>query len=158
MPAEQVTRYRQQLASHGPARWAGEAFGWFEMATRDLYERLIIESYQGRRYVLLSNEPADTMLMGGGAGWGLEDVGSEAVRGPGTAINIRLDEAGAQNMRQLSETHLHKRLAILVNDKVVSAPVVMSQLGAVLQIAGSFTSEEAEAIVKDLMRRVEETP
>jgi hypothetical protein len=158
VPAERQKQYKQDLASHGPGQPSpGDAYAWFEAAGDEIRGPLIIGQYQGRRYVLLSNKPADTMLTGPGRpAWGLEDVGLvSAGSGEGTAINIRLDAAGEQRMRRLTATHLRKRLAILVNDQVLTAPVVQTPLGAVLQIAGRFTPEQAEAIVRQLIVCIE---
>jgi preprotein translocase subunit SecD len=64
------------------------------------------------------------------------------------AIDIAFTKEGAKKMLALTEKHRDKPLAILVNGKVVSAPVVREKFGARAQITGAFTQEEVESLVK----------
>jgi preprotein translocase subunit SecD len=63
-------------------------------------------------------------------------------------IDIIFTDAGAKKLKALTEKHRDKPLAIVVNGKVLSAPVVKGTFGDRAQITGSFTTAEAEAIVK----------
>ena len=51
-------------------------------------------------------------------------------------------------MEALSEKHLDKPLAILIDGKVVSAPVVRVKVSDKAQINGKFTKDEVENLVK----------
>jgi hypothetical protein len=154
-------QYRRDLLSRGPvAPVPGDEYGWFEVQFEEQGSNAITAQYQGHTYMLLSNDPADTMLMGqGGPTWGLEDVGPAwDVRSKSAVVNILLDDAGAKLFRELTTSHLHKRVAILVNDKVLSAPIIQSVIGAQSQIPGRFTQQQAEAIARSLVPCVENVP
>jgi preprotein translocase subunit SecD len=63
-------------------------------------------------------------------------------------IDIIFTDAGAKKMKAMTEKHRDKPLAIVVNGKVLSAPVVKTAIGDRAQINGNFTNAEAEKIVK----------
>lgn len=66
-------------------------------------------------------------------------------------IMLKLTDRGAKRFDDLAEAHLGDRIAILVRGKVVSAPVVRERkFGGNLQIAGSFSKEEAVTLIAAL--------
>jgi preprotein translocase subunit SecD len=73
--------------------------------------------------------------------------------GGSPAIEIVFTKEGAKKMAALTERHLDKPLAILINGKVVSAPVVRVKLLERAQIQGTFTQEEIERLVKAINER-----
>jgi preprotein translocase subunit SecD len=68
--------------------------------------------------------------------------------GERVAIDLTFTQAGAKKMAKASEQHLDKPLAILIDGKVVAALTVRVKISEGARITGSFTREEAEAIVK----------
>jgi hypothetical protein len=68
-------------------------------------------------------------------------------------VEITFTEAGAQKMAKLTEEHLNKPLAILVDGQLVSAPMVVSGFGNKARITGNFTREEVDRIVRDITRQ-----
>jgi hypothetical protein len=66
------------------------------------------------------------------------------------AVEITFTEAGAKKMAKLTEEHLNKPLAILVDGKVVSAPMIISGLGNKARITGNFTQDEVNRIVRGI--------
>ena len=65
-------------------------------------------------------------------------------------VEITFTDAGAKKMAKLTEEHLNKPLAILVDGKVVSAPMIISGLGNKARITGNFTQEEVNRIVRGI--------
>jgi preprotein translocase subunit SecD len=66
-------------------------------------------------------------------------------------VEIRLTEKGQKKFARATERHVNKPLAILVNGKVVSAPIVRDKItGENLQLTGNFTPEQAEQIARAL--------
>ncbi|NWK54393.1 hypothetical protein HW115_02135 [Verrucomicrobiaceae bacterium N1E253] len=61
-------------------------------------------------------------------------------------LDVTLNEDGAQEMRQVTQAMQlgHDRLAILLDDEVLSAPVVQAVLGEKFQITGMGSVEEAQ--------------
>jgi preprotein translocase subunit SecD len=72
---------------------------------------------------------------------------TEDIRGR-PSIEITFTEAGAKKMARLCEQHHKRPLAIVVDGKVISAPIVYGKFSTKAEITGMFTKEEAERIVK----------
>jgi hypothetical protein len=82
------------------------------------------------------------------------DIASSAVV-PGSSpsrfnIGIRLNEAGAEKMRQATANHLGKPLALLIDGEVVMAPTLRSSVGDSALISGDYSRAEAERIVNGI--------
>jgi SecD/SecF fusion protein len=59
-------------------------------------------------------------------------------------VSFRLDTLGAQRFARLTKDNIHRQLAIVVDDKVISAPVINSAIpGGSGEISGNFTPESA---------------
>lgn len=59
-------------------------------------------------------------------------------------VNIRFDSQGAQRFGRVTQANVNKPFAIVLDDKVLSAPVIRTAiLGGQAQISGSFTAESA---------------
>jgi preprotein translocase subunit SecD len=62
-------------------------------------------------------------------------------------IEIEFSAAGAEQFAQITKDNLNKRLAILLDGKLYSAPLIRSEItGGKAQINGSFTAEEASEL------------
>ena len=60
-------------------------------------------------------------------------------------IQIQMDDEGARTWARLTRSQTGKSIAIVLNDRVISAPRVMSEIvGGNSQISGDFTIEEAK--------------
>jgi preprotein translocase subunit SecD len=66
------------------------------------------------------------------------------------AVEVTLTKEGAQKMRELSEKQKNKPLAILVNGKLIAAPTVRAVIGEKAVIAGNFTKDDVDKLVKAL--------
>ena len=80
---------------------------------------------------------------------------ASAVSGPHgeRVIRITLTKTGATRMSELTAQHLHQVLAIAAGDKVLATPTITGRLtGETLDIEGSFSLEEAQALAKKLHR------
>ena len=65
-------------------------------------------------------------------------------------VLITFTKDGARKMAKLSEEHKDKPLAILVNGKVLSAPVIRGKFSKEVQISGNFTREEVAKLVRGI--------
>jgi preprotein translocase subunit SecD len=64
------------------------------------------------------------------------------------AIEIVFTKEGVAKMKKVSEEHRNKPLAIVVDGKVISAPVLKAVISEKAMITGTFTKEEADRIAK----------
>lgn len=60
------------------------------------------------------------------------------------AVNFQMNARGSQTFGELTEAHINERLAIVLDGKVQSAPVIRSKITSSGQITGQFTLEEAK--------------
>ena len=61
-------------------------------------------------------------------------------------IDVRLNPAGADKMRQATDGHIGRPIAILIDGEVVTAPTVKSAIGGAAVISGDYTTSDAERI------------
>jgi len=59
------------------------------------------------------------------------------------AVGFSLNQDGARRFGQLTEQNINRQLAIILDGRVVSAPVIQSRITDEGQITGSFTQQEA---------------
>ena len=71
-------------------------------------------------------------------------------RGGQTSIAFHLTSRGEAKMRRLSRQMINKPLALLIDGKVVSVPVVKEEVGSPVTIEGVFSEEEVRRIVTGL--------
>lgn len=66
------------------------------------------------------------------------------------AVGIRFNKAGQEKAQRLSREQMHKPVAILIDGKVVCAPVIRDEFREMAQINGNFTQAEVDRIVKGI--------
>jgi TonB family protein len=69
-------------------------------------------------------------------------------------VEVTFREAASARMAQATSAHLGKPVAIVIDGRVVSAPVVRSPIGRSAMLTGDFTRAQAEAIVSRLPPRL----
>lgn len=66
-------------------------------------------------------------------------------------IGLNFNDEGAELFRQITREHKGEILAIILDGEILSAPVIQDEItNGEAQITGSFTPEEARALVRDL--------
>jgi preprotein translocase subunit SecD len=65
-------------------------------------------------------------------------------------IDVTFTKPGQAKMGKATEENIGKRLAIVVDGKVISAPFIRSKIGERAQISGSFDKAEAEKLAKNI--------
>lgn len=68
-------------------------------------------------------------------------------------ISVTFTKEGGKKMARLTEANQGKRLAIVVDGKVISAPVIRSKVADRAVITGNFTKAEAEKIAKEINQK-----
>ena len=65
-------------------------------------------------------------------------------------VSVEFNESGALKIRQATEGHIGRPIALIVDDEVVVAPVVRSAIGPAAVINGNYTKDHAERIANGL--------
>ncbi|MGA2496167.1 MAG: hypothetical protein ABSH20_00410 [Tepidisphaeraceae bacterium] len=68
----------------------------------------------------------------------------------GVQIEVVLTEAGAKRFAEITSANIGKRLAMVFDGKLLSAPTIRSVIRDKAVIGGKFTADEAEVIAKAL--------
>ena len=68
-------------------------------------------------------------------------------------IAITFTDEGARTMEQMSAEQMGKPIAILIDGKVVLAPIVRARLSRDAVISGNFSEEEVQRIVDAFAKR-----
>ncbi len=76
-------------------------------------------------------------------GHNIEDSRPQTGANFSIVVSITMDSEGSSKFAKITGDHIGEHLAILLDDKVQSAPVIQAQLRKHAQIEGNFTSEEA---------------
>jgi hypothetical protein len=69
------------------------------------------------------------------------------------AVEVTFNAGGAAKISQATHSHIGKPLAILIDGKLVAAPVLRSPIATSAVINGNFTKAEADRIVAGMIGR-----
>jgi SecD/SecF fusion protein len=134
LTAERIQSFRRSLQEEGPEglQRRNERFLWFEVREdqKDSVGGLVTDiGPDGNTYVLLSNEPQFTMLhQPGQRGWNLRNPNITTSQRGTPAVGFDFDTSGARIFHRLTSQNVGRRMAILLDDEVYSAPNIESAI------------------------------
>jgi preprotein translocase subunit SecD len=74
------------------------------------------------------------------------------------AVGVDFSTAGAEKFAKLTAANINRRLAIVFNGSLVSAPTIRTKISASAVIAGGgpsgFTTQQAQAIIDSINARI----
>lgn len=120
----------------------------------------------GGPFYLLSDAAGETMLDDGSwrivsARTSSSDHGQDPAN-YGKEVVVELDDAGGQKLSALTAAHLDCRLAIVLDGRIVMAPIIRNQIGGKFVITGNFTKAECDDLLEVLSlpvgKRIGEEP
>ncbi len=124
-------------------------YAWLPVAAKlTTAPQLVTGEYNGQNYVLVSDKPGQTMLSG--KGWGLTKVYATKDNQNRPAVGFELDRLGTILLTALTERNIGSALAVVVDGKIVSAPVVRNALGETGMITGEFNEKDIRDLVRAL--------
>ena len=84
-------------------------------------------------------------------------VSSDPVSGQ-PIVEVKFNEEGTKKFSDISAENIKKRIAIVVDGKVVTAPIVQTRIpGGRVHITGDLTKEQAEELVRMINRAAGKT-
>ena len=124
---------------------------WLPISSELTSPTSVTGEYKGQEYVLVSDTPGQTMVAGEGKdAWGLAKVYATKDHLNQPAVKFVLDDRGAELFSALTKANINNALAIVVDGKVISAPIIKTVLGKTGMITGKFTAQEVAALVEAL--------
>ena len=79
----------------------------------------------------------------------IEDVVASVDELGRPALSVRFVKSAHDRIESATEAHVDRPVAIVINGKIRSAPILQSRFSNSAQITGAFTKEEAEQIARD---------
>jgi hypothetical protein len=145
--------YFDLLKLEGPTTRPSGPYRWFKIADPDAQSfpdpPYVVAEHGGARYVLVHDTP-DMGLLRTRQGWWVQTVvpGRDRMNRP--AIDFRLGGSGPTLFAELTGNNIGRRLAILVDNEVISAANIMDTIYDSGQITGQFTDQYVADLVNKL--------
>jgi len=111
--------------------------------------RLICDEFDGEVYMLLWTT-ADRSLDENSGEWQLTQARPTQDQAGRPAVNFTLDAGGAALFRNLTSKNKQRQMAIVLDDRVYSAPTIQSTIGKNGQITGNFSQRDIEYLLRVL--------
>ena len=159
-PRSEIDKMIERLRSSGPAPQDGDTMRWY---LADRPEEFKVEAdrpgypqdYNGKRYVLASMAPNDSMTHDQKNPWSLTSArGGHSPETGENVVDFEFDAQGAGLFGKLTSTHIKQPLAIILDDKLISAPNINSTISSRGQIThggkSGFSIAELKYLVNTL--------
>jgi beta-lactamase regulating signal transducer with metallopeptidase domain len=160
LPTVLAKQYIADLEQNGPQRVAG--FIWCEASSDEELGTVVAGTHAGKRYVLLSEDPAQSMLTDRTAprAWGLTQVRPGVDLQGDPILNFTFDSAGAELFGKLTESNLHQPLAMLIDKRVMTVATIQAKIGheGVISFGGNVTPEQVKKLAGDLAKGMPAQP
>ncbi len=161
---------RQELRERGPTGTrSSESVRWFavdrpEGWTDDEREQQFLASdpagfFAARGYVaeefdgviyLLAYQTSDRSLDETSGPWELTGASRTIDRTGRPAVSFRLDAAGARLFSDLTDNNIERKMAIVLDDRIFSAPQIKGRIASEGEITGNFSDSEIDYLLKVL--------
>ncbi|MCX5643207.1 MAG: protein translocase subunit SecD [Phycisphaerae bacterium] len=154
LSAAEIQRYQENLVSKGPKAASDTQYVWVEIENLQEWRALtntIVGQFGEKYYVLASNRSDEAMLHGrGGREWKLESSHPTSDEVGRRAIGFNLDLRGGDFFYTVTSKNQNRPLAIVLDDKAISAPNINSPIHDRGIIQGTFTPTQVNDMVDKL--------
>lgn len=135
-----------------------DAFAWAELNCKT--DGFTVADFRDMKLGLLCNAPSRVMLPGKTpeTAWALEKAFVVKDQFDEYCVSVRFDSSGMKRLASLTRGNLNNRLAILVDGKVLCAPVLKAVLSRDAIISGKFTREQADKLAEALNKTMRTLP
>ena len=154
LSSAEMQRYRENLVTKGPKTASDSQYVWVEIEDMQEWAKLsqtLVGQFGDKYYVLASNKPDEALLHGrGGREWKLESSHATSDEVGRRAIGFSLDLRGGDLFYTVTSKNTNRPLAIILDDKAISAPNIHTAIHAQGIITGSFTPTQVSDMVDKL--------
>ena len=144
----------ERLAKSGPRAQANDTMKWVQLDRPEEFRgdrNAIVGQYNDKFYVLVY-ATTDQQLVNGPniSHWGLERATRETGDYGEGIVGFEFDAQGAQYFSDLTRMNKQRRLGIVLDDKLISAPTIQAQIGRKGVITGKFSEAELNYLISTL--------
>ena len=130
----------ERLKAKGPAAQAGDTMRWYLIDNPEEFGRrqtFHVGDDTTKQYALAYTTPDKSMVHKRDANaWALESASAGRDQQGGSSVDFTFDAQGAKLFSELTRNNIGSPLAIVLDDRLVSAPNLNSEIGAHGQITG----------------------
>jgi SecD/SecF fusion protein len=141
-----------RLKTKGPMVQPGDEVRWYEVDNPDEFGHATVE-WNEKHYALCYITPEKSMAHGeGAADWKLEGATPQMQNGE-RSVGFSFTPEGSKLFGDLTGNNIHKPLAIVLDDKLISAPNINSQIfgsGEITGPRGGFSQDQANYLINTL--------
>lgn len=155
--ADEVAKLRERLTPDGlgPIVQGGDTMRWFQIdRTTDKFSGDIVGTYRNKSYVLAWITPEKSLdHREGQKEWHLTNASPSQGNNGEDVVSFQFDSQGAAYFGTLTGNNIGQPMAIVLDGKVISAPVIRSQINGSGQIDGGsqgFSRAELDYLVSTL--------
>jgi SecD/SecF fusion protein len=154
LSAAEIQRYVDALATKGPKLASDNQYVWVEIENYEEWHNpnTVVGQFGDKYYVLASNRvPDEAMLHGAGTKeWKLDSSHPTTDEIGRRAIGFNLDLRGGDLFYNITSKNQNRPLAIILDDKAISAPNINSPIHSSGIIQGTFTPTQVTDMVDKL--------
>lgn len=148
-----IEAWVQRLQTDGPRVKAGDKYRWFEVERPDEFKGQGAVLHNDRHWVLGSIKPEDSLDRSAGQ-WALAHAHVDQDNTGLPAVGFNFDAMGGKYFGDLTTKHVGKRMAIMLDGRVISAPNINSPItggrGIITGGQKGFTQTETTYLVRML--------
>ncbi len=136
----------------------GKDLGWYDAShSMEDTSQFVTRVVDGQTQVLLWQVPEKSLAAArpGEEKWRVHEVSVIAEPGKPGRIGVVFDVEGGRRLRELTAANIDRRLAIVVDGRVVSCPTIRSPIGERVEISGNFSRAELATLATALQAGME---
>ncbi len=146
-------RKRLQPGGKGTAQQAGDSMRWYQVDRPEDFQQELLTPYNGKFWALAWTTQGKQMVNGPGIQkWALESAHTATTEMGIRAVGFRFDPQGAKYFAELTGGNLQRLMAVLLDDKIISAATIQSTIsrdGVISREAG-YTDAEFGYLISTL--------
>lgn len=167
----QEERLRRELRERGPRNVQSDDARWYQLhKIEQWYESIeelefmradpqsyfrtrwghVAEFYQGEYYALCWDVKGSRLTRAEGADWAVERAYQSADQLGRPSIAFEMNPIGAGLLGEMTRQHVGNKMAVLLDDRVYTAPTLQSVISKNGQITGNFSTAEIQYISRVL--------
>jgi SecD/SecF fusion protein len=155
LSAAEIQRYEEGLTSKGPKAASDNQYTWVEIENFQEWHQqtnTVVGQFGDKYYVLASNRLPDEALLhvAGAREWKLESSHPATDEYGRRAVGFNLDLHGGDLFYNVTSKNQNRPLAIVLDDKAISAPNINSPIRDRGIITGSYTPTQISDMVDKL--------
>jgi SecD/SecF fusion protein len=143
----------QRLAQKGPGVQAGDTMKWVEVERPKEFTPDLMQVYSDRFWALVYTTPEKSMVHREGAPpWALENASVDQSQLGARAVGFRFDPQGAQLFGQLTGANKGNLMAVVLDDKIISAATIQSQIfqQGIISRDDGYSEDELQYLIRTL--------